>query len=175
MKVTSGHRLVWLVAGLLLLVGCTPLSPVSTPSDDQGKGLGYQVGFAPAKINIIPLTEYVKPQESGQSGFIKVYISVLDEYGSQIKTPGTFRFELCERELRSVDPKGKRIIIWPDLDLTEAKTNNRYWRDFLRTYEFHLDVNPAGRDSVILDATFITPEGKRISIQQPVSMTGEPF
>jgi hypothetical protein len=66
---------------------------------------------------------------------------------------------------RSSQPKGKRIFIWPDIDLTEVAMNNGRWRDFLRAYEFEMDLNfrPAPDNTFVLEVTFTTPAGKRLS------------
>ena len=69
-------------------------------------------------------------------------VSLLDPFDCQIKSPGVFRFELYEYVQRSAEPKGQRVIIWPDIDLTECSENNNHWRDFLRAYEFNLDFGP---------------------------------
>ena len=69
-----------------------------------------------------------------------MYAALRDSFGSCLKAPGVFRFELYEYVQYSSEPKGKRIIIWPDIDLTDAAENNEYWNDFLRAYEFSLDL-----------------------------------
>jgi len=119
--------------------------------------------YLPAKIDILPLTEFTYPDAvSGISG-IKVYVSLLDVFDCQIKAPAVFRFELYEYVQRSAEPKGKRIAIWPDMDLTEPAVNNRYWRDFLRIYEFTLELEPTQNQSCILQVTSLCPTGKRLS------------
>jgi hypothetical protein len=88
---------------------------------------------------------------------------LLDSFDCQIKTPGIFRFELYKYVRRSAEPKGKRIAIWPDIDLTGTTENNNYWRDFLRAYEFNLDFVPKRNQSYILQATCLCPNGKHLS------------
>ena len=110
----------------------------------------------------MPLTEFISVDDARQAK-IKIYVSLLDTFGSQIKSPVTFRFELYEYVQRSAEPKGKRIIIWSDIDLTEPAENNVYWRDFLRAYEFNLPFEQAANQSYILQVTCLCPNGKRIS------------
>ncbi len=140
----------------VLFLGCetTPLITNSSP----GKIIA---AYAPAKVEIMPLTEFnftIDPQH------IKVYLSLSDSFGSRIKAPGKFRFELYEYVPRSAKPKGKRIAIWPDYDLTDPSQNNRYWKDFLRSYEFKLDLDSdTTAANYILQSTCLCPAGRRLS------------
>jgi len=137
-----------------------PDTPAETNSDLNK--LSFYTHFAPVKIDIMPLTEFISVDETQQAK-IKLYVSLIDTFDSQIKSPGMFRFELYEYVQRSAEPKGKRIIIWPDIDLTEPSENNEYWRDFLRAYEFNLPFEQATNQSYILQVTCLRPNGKRIS------------
>ena len=87
------------------------------------------------------------------------------KFGDQIKSPGMFRFELYEYIQRSAEPKGKRAIIWPDIDLTDPIKNNEYWRDFLRTYVFSLPCKQSINQDYILQVTCLCPNGKRLSTE----------
>jgi hypothetical protein len=118
--------------------------------------------YAPSKIDIMPLTEFVRPGDA-QKARIVVYVSLLDQFGSQIKSPAMFRFELYGHVARSAQPKGKRAAIWPDIDLTDPAANNDYWRDFLRAYEFTLPCEAAGNQDYIIQLTCLCPNGKRLS------------
>ena len=94
---------------------------------------------------------------------IKVYVNLTDSFGCQQKTPGVFRFELYEIVHRAANPKGRRITIWPDINLTDPSENNKFWRDFLRAYEFDLDFEPAAAQGCMLEVTCLCPNGKRLS------------
>lgn len=122
------------------------------------------VGFATARIQILPLTELT---DSGQGPILSVYLALLDAFGSQIKAPGILRFELYEYVPRSADPKGQRIGIWSgvDLDLTDPAKNNNCWRDYLRAYEFKLGAQADIGETYVLEATCLCPEGKRLSAE----------
>ena len=137
-----------------------PQIPAEANSDFNK--LSFYARYAPIKIDIMPLTEFISVDDARQAK-IKIYVSLLDTFGSQIKSPVTFRFELYEYVQRSAEPKGKRIIIWSDIDLTEPAENNVYWRDFLRAYEFNLPFEQAANQSYILQVTCLCPNGKRIS------------
>ena len=73
--------------------------------------------FVPEKIKFNQLTEFA------QDGQITAYVDMLDQFGSRIKAAGIWRFELYEYVPRSAEPKGTRLYIWPDINLTDAKVN----------------------------------------------------
>ena len=135
-------------------------NPAKTDNDTDK--LSCYASYAPVKIDIMPLTEFVGPGNTQQSK-INIYVSLLDPFGSQIKSPGMFRFELYEYVQRSSEPKGKRAVIWPDVDLTDPAKNNDYWRDFLRAYEFSFPCEQTGNKDYILQVTSLCPNGKRLS------------
>jgi len=149
----------------LFNAGCgqksAPLDISSEPDNERVK-LSIYSQYSPVEIDIIPLTEFVSVGDAQQSQ-INLYVSLLDSFGSEIKSPCVFRFELYEKVQRSAEPKGQRIVIWPDIDLTEPVENNRYWRNFLRAYEFNLPFGPASNQSYILEVTCLCPTGKRLT------------
>jgi len=152
---------------LIIAAGCesapSPAEPVI--DTDTGPEIFSFAGYAPAKIDIMPLTEFTRPGNTlGRQG-INLYVSLLDCFGCQIKSPGVFRFELYEYVQRSSESKGKRTVIWPDADLNEKKRNNDYWRDFLRAYEFNLDFEPESGRTYILEVTFLSTAEKRFSAE----------
>jgi hypothetical protein len=120
--------------------------------------------YAPVKIDILPLTEYAAAGSPGNETGIEAYVSLSDSFGSQIKSPGIFRFEMYERVPRSAEPKGKRIILWPDFDLTSIAENDNHWQDFLRAYRFTLPVAQTNQNC-ILQATCICPNSRRLSAE----------
>jgi hypothetical protein len=150
---------------LLINIGCQqPKQPVeiSGKADNSDDNVSIYTRFIPEKIDIMPLTEIV---DSGDNQYptINIYVSLIDNFGSQIKSPGVFRFELYEYMQRSAEPKGKRAVIWPDVDLTDPVTNNDSWRDFLRAYEFSFPCERTNGKDYILQVTCLCPNGKRLS------------
>ena len=137
-------------------------SRISGRSDNEQEKFLIYAKYCPEKIDIIPLTGFVKVDDVQQSQ-INLYVSLLDSFGSEIKSPCVFRFELYEKVQRSAEPKGKRVVIWPDIDLTEPAMNNQYWRNFLRAYEFNLPFAPASTQIYILEVTCLCPSGKRLT------------
>jgi len=165
----------------LVGAGCEqPPIPSEPPAkaDNDFNRFSIYTRYASVKINILPLTEFVDVGDAQQAKInppsvwrINLYVSLLDSFGSQIKSPGIFRFELYERVLRLADPKGKRVFIWQDIDLTDPVKNNDHWRDFLRAYEFNLPFEPGGNQSYILQATCLCPSGKRLSAEFALKRT----
>ena len=148
---------------LLLVVGGCESVPGTAGLLSKNDRLSAYTHYSPVKIDIMPLTEFICVDDDEEASKIKVYVGLLDAFDCQIKTPGVFRFELYEYIPRSAEPKGRRIIIWPDIDLTDTVKNNKNWRDFLRAYEFHLDFEPASNQNYILQVTCLCPNGKRLS------------
>jgi hypothetical protein len=71
---------------------------------------------------------------------------------------------LYEYVQRSAQPKGARLFLWPDIDLTNPAKNNEYWLDFLRAYQFTLDFEPqTTNQAYILQVTCLCPHGSRLS------------
>jgi hypothetical protein len=140
----------------------TTLIDIPAETDNNIDSHSFYTRYAPSKIDIMPLTEFISTGDT-QHSKINLYVSLLDTFGSQIKSPGIFRFELYEHMPRSAEPKGKRVIIWPDIDLNDPVTNNDYWRDFLRAYMFSLPYEQALSQDYILQVTCICPNGKRLS------------
>lgn len=168
----------WYLVPAALFLGCAsvePTGPVAGPVTEPIEGEPTAVvepsavvlprGFSPTQIEVLPLTELVEAPNGAQGTQLNVYVSLLDAYSEKIKAPATFRLELYEHVQRSSESKGQRLAIWPDVDLTGAAENQKYWRDFLRAYEFALG-SQASRDSTyILEVTCLCPSGKRLSTE----------
>jgi hypothetical protein len=161
---------------LLLLcgAGCGPAGTGLSPKAGNGSNrlsessTGCLKAYGPVKVDIMPLTEFTRVDNSK---IIKAYVSLLDSFDCQIKTPVIFRFELYDKVPRSAEPKGRRIILWPDIDLNDAAKNNEYWKDFLRAYEFDLPFEPKGGKSYILQVTSLCPDGRRLSAEFTLKRT----
>ncbi len=166
---THYRQLILCVLLVFLLSGChsSKSTKVATGADDHPEASGMAC-FFPAKVQILPLTKVIPPTDSDASFHIHAYVSLLDQFESQIKTPGQFRFELYEKVLRSAEPKGKRIKIWDDVDLREPGINHRYWQDYLRAYEFILKLEPQAKKNYILQITFSSITGRRFTCEYTI-------
>ena len=148
---------------LLFFTGCE--QPSSTLSGSAKPDCDILYDYIAVRIRTVGLTEITLNNQKPQTAQIKAYIELLDSAGSRIKSSGNFRFELYHFLPRSSKPKGKRIFIWPDIDLTAAAKNNTHWQDHLRAYQFDLDLDfaPPQNETYILQTTCLTPTGKRLS------------
>lgn len=147
---------------LLLFTGCDSSDSHSQPLSTQ-KPILYST-YEAASVRIVGLTEYKPIDNNIEGALLDIYVDLLDSFASQIKAPGIFRFELYEYVPRSSDPRGTRLSIWPDIDLTDAVLNNEYWQDHLRSYHFQMktDFTPAVGKSFVLEVTCTTPAAKRL-------------
>lgn len=152
----------------LLLCSCSARQeepPVSSKKSSPGEqdreisSYAIYASYTPSNIEITPLTEI----SQGATSEIIVYVSLLDAYNSTIKSPGIFRFELYDFVPRSPQPKGRRLKLWPDMELLEANENNNHWEDYFRAYKFTLSGDIPNDKPCILQATFITPDRKRLT------------
>jgi len=135
---------------------------VSTVNNTVKSGL---CEYEPSGIHVIGLTSIERNPQKNNSSLISIYVSLMDSFDCSIKSPGSFRFELYEYVPRSSQPKGKRLIVWPDIDLADKEENNRYWNDLIRAYNFKLNanINPNAPKNYALQATCMTGGGKRVS------------
>lgn len=154
---------IFAVAIVVWSTGCEPESSASLEASTGRRDVF--TAYAASRVRIVGLTEITPIGPDFRTSRLKAYVDLLDSTGCRIKSPGAFRFELYEFVPRSSQPKGKRIFIRPDIDLTDATRNNSQWRDFLRAYEFDLDLNfrPRPDDTFVLEVTFTTPAGKRLN------------
>lgn len=172
-----GFRVCLLSILLLVVGGCETqpqLAPVAPPTAAPATQAGEQAsatvpsGFGPARITILPISEIAGAAGIGQDARLNVYVALLDAFGSPIKAPCSLRFELYEYVRRSAQTKGQRLMIWPDIDLTRPSDNHRSWRDFLRAYEFTLDLRVERDKTYILEATYLGSDGRRLSGEWPI-------
>jgi len=172
MRVVGVIAQIFFLVLLLVEAGCGPATTESPPPGDNSSNLlSTYTAYAPVKIDIMPLTEFIGAGGPEEASKINVYVSLLDSFDCQKKSPGVFRFELYEYVERSADEKGRRIIIWTDVDLTDAVENDKYWRDFLRAYEFNLLFEPESNQGYVLQVTCLCPSGRRLSAEFTIKHT----
>lgn len=153
---------IFAVAGLICSTGCEPDgSAGQVSSGTGGDALGAYVA---SEVHIVGLTEITPVSEGPWQGKLNAYVDLVDSFGCRVKSPGVFRFELYDFVPRSSQPKGERIFFPPDIDLADVTENNKRWRDFLRAYQFELDLDfsPRPDESFVLEVTFTTPDGRRL-------------
>lgn len=138
-----------LTAVALALIGCqAPESPGQPAVDGDGR-------VAIQRVQISPLTEFIADPENPDAHQLKVLLEVFDMSGLPVSTAGTVRFELYEFRPLSSDPRGRRLSIWPALDLSNAADAEKYWSQLLRGYEFYLPIDflPRGGRKYVLEVT----------------------
>ena len=151
------------VLALAFYAGCSSPSPDGKPSLLPFLDSNPCSRFGPARIDVLPITSIAPASTADRDATINTYVCLIDAFDSQIKTPAIFRFELFQRLQRSSNPRGKRLIVWPDIDLTDPAANNNFWQDFLRAYLFSLPLQKSSADNCILHVTVICPSGKRLT------------
>ena len=165
MKTISFLTKLFFVLALAFYAGCSTQPPGADSSPALFHDSTPCSRFGPARIDILPITSITTAPASAsdRDSAITAYVCLLDAFDSQIKSPVVFRFELFQRLQRSADPKGKRLIVWPDIDLTDPAANNNLWQDFLRAYLFSLPLQKSAADNCVLHVTCICPSGKRLN------------
>ena len=150
---------------MMLSIGCESEVNQTSPAPLKEAPPRSVRAFAPVRIQIIALSDITASNASLNEARVSAYVDLLDAYDSQLKAPGSFRFELYEYIQRSSDPKGTGLINWPGINLNHPETNDEYWQNDLRAYQFDLEVDyyPSGVQTFVLVAIFTTPEGKRLT------------
>jgi len=107
------------------------------------------------RIRISAITEFVPDANAPNRMQIKALIELFDVHGFSIKSPCTLRFEFYEFRSASSDPRGNRLLIWPDRDLSDPVINDNHWKHFLRGYEFFLPIDTPLQEGkkYVLEAT----------------------
>jgi hypothetical protein len=153
-----------LVLMFLFISGCEQSS--SKKETDAARQLAP---YGAKTLSIIALSELTPVGDEGNAK-LKLFVMVLDDFGCAVKVPGVFRIEIYENIERSPSPIGRRLEMWPDINLVDPCKNNGQWRDYLRAYEFILDVNyklERGR-VYIAEVTCQLPTGKRMTAKQNI-------
>lgn len=163
MKTISFLTKLFFVLALAFYAGCSPQPPGADSSAPLFRDSSPCSRFGPTRVDILPITSIAPTSASDRDSAITAYICLLDAFDSQIKAPVVLRFELFQHIQRSADPKGKRLLVWPDIDLTDPAVNNNFWQDFLRAYLFSLPLQKSSADNCILHVTCICPSGKRLN------------
>jgi len=144
-------------ATALMLAGCQT-TQVPAQSDVQSAE-----NVSIERVRISALTEFVAEPADPDKVRLKVLLECLDALGAPVPAPGVIRFELYEFHPLSSDPRGRRLWIWPEKDLTEADNADQYWKALLRGHEFYLPLDPVPRleEKYVLEATCIDGQRRR--------------
>ena len=136
-------------AAVIGLTGCGAVQPPMPPVEQHGDDVSIE------RIHISALTEFVADPTGPDEVQLKILLELFDAFDLPISAFCVLRFELYEFHSVSSDPRGKRLVIWPEQDLSDAGKANEHWKDLLRGYEFYLplDFMPRHDKKYILEAT----------------------
>lgn len=139
------------VVVLWLIAGCEMADVANRPTAQA---------FSVARVRISALTDFAATPQPEASAEIQAFVELLDAYESQLKTACILRFELYDYHPRSANPRGRRLVIWPDANLAGPQDNNRRWKDSLRCYEFNLPLAfvPSAEKTYVLEVTCMLDE-----------------
>lgn len=118
--------ILWAALTALMGAGCW------IPAEKTGAGAAPQV-------RISSLTE-LAVDPAANAATLKALVEIFDAQGGAVQMPCVLRFELYEFRPLDSDPRGKRIMLWPQQDLTDPAKNSEHWKEYLRGYEFLLPV-----------------------------------
>lgn len=119
----------------MTLCGCDMPPDVPVHSD-----IRYGEDSRVARVRISALTEFIQAPEMPDKVQIKTLLEIIDPLDKPVKTTFVARFELYEFQPVSSEPRGRRLVIWPEQDLGDSDTNDEHWEEFLRGYEFYLPL-----------------------------------
>ena len=118
MKASALTLEIFFLSLVFLEAGCESAPKAVGPSFDASICADYM----PAKVDIIPLTEFVSGGNEHEATKISVYVSLLDSFGSQKKAPGVFRFELYKKAVNEAVRFKNNILIEAPKKTTKKKS-----------------------------------------------------
>jgi hypothetical protein len=158
-----------LISGILFLQGCADHN-FSKKDFEKQKQL-FLAQYGPQELTLLGLSK-IQPATGEQPAKFKFFVAVLDQYNTPLRYPGVIRFELYTRLLKSPISKGRQICVWPEIDIRDSEVNSRYFRDYLRAYEFELEAKqPVAPDTYVVLITYTLPDGRRIVNESHLTLT----
>lgn len=139
---------VYLLAVIIVLNGCQVAHPPVQSSDPSSI----------QQISISALTEFAMDPDQPDRVQLRVLVEPLVVSDSSVPAPCIFRFELYEFHPRSSDPRGNRLLLWPQKDLSRQENAEKHWDELLRGYKFDLPVGfmPTQNKKYVLEVTCIS-------------------
>lgn len=149
---------VLIAAGVFLSTGC-----VSDPLDTQRRSVC---------LRLLALT-VLESDSDDQGKVVRAFVQPTDTAPVQ-----WYRFELYERMPYDVNPRGKRLLLWPEIEPGLPRPDNAQWHQRLGAYEIALPVTePIPKEKrLLLEVTALTADGRRCSdtveIESNTNLTG---
>jgi hypothetical protein len=125
-----------------------------------GQGvIGRPMQAAGAEFRLLALTS-LEPDAAGEGLLLRAYVQPEENFAAE-----WFRFELYEYVPLDANPRGKRIVFWPQVEPGPAGIANRYWRPHLEAYEIILPVESRleGDKTYLVEVTALGDDGTRRS------------
>ena len=116
--------------------------------------------FITKKFSVTPLTKFV---ETDGKASLKLVVDVLDSTGHRSKAPFNLQCSLYRYLPRTADNKGELVQVWQPISLDAIAENNKYWNDYLRSYEFGFELDSLpGQQWYLVEIACQIPSGNRI-------------
>lgn len=144
-KATGWLRGSLFVAAVVLMSGCEMTS--SAPAAGQEDVV--------SRIRISALTDMKATDGAESPARINAFVELLDADEMPRQAACSLRFELYEYQPHSANPRGKRLLIWPDVRLPDVASGEQHWKQSLQAYEFFLPMGfmPSPDQQYVLEAT----------------------
>lgn len=157
-------RIPCLTTALLAIapLGCASNTSTVEPGSPQATALLELI--LPRSIEIQRyLTKPHSFDGSGDANGIEVLLATRDSGGDEVKSVGTFTFELFARRMASGDPYGQRFGLWT-ISINSGELLKQYWDRPSKFYKFPLQLDsgtlPPGK--YILTAQFSGPADEKL-------------
>lgn len=146
-QLATGFLCLW--AAVIVFTGCETAKVPMQPVDQRWEDVSIE------RIRISALTEFVTDPALPDEVRLKVLLELFDASDLPVSASCILRFELYRFQSVSSDPRGERLVIWPDQNLGNGENANEHWKDLLRGYEFYLplDFMPRRDEKYVLEAT----------------------
>jgi hypothetical protein len=149
---TPARFLATLLAAMILAAGCNHgRSDGQTPSP-----------LLPKSIRLHPFTAAMDFDAKGASG-VEANVELRNYFDDATMALGTFQFSLYRYRPHQAEPRGDQLDRWT-VDLTNPKTNQKYWDPISRTYKIPLALRKPIKvgKKFVLEVTFAGPGGPRL-------------
>ena len=148
------NRLLYAVsATALLAVGCGRLAgPFASPQRHDG-------------VRLLTLTAF-EPDVPDEGTILRVFVQPADADAG-----ATYRFELYELKPYNTNPRGRRLMLWPEIAAVRRTDSTTHWRPHVGAYEFELPMHtPSDGQRLVLEVTALLEDGTRQSDMLTLTM-----
>ena len=101
MRIVTVLFWIFCLATFLVQAGCEPPEVATEPMPETF--------YVLAKAHILPLTEIIHADDAQGQSMVKIYVGLLDLFGSQIKALGVFRFSCMNIFSVLLSPRAREL------------------------------------------------------------------